>query len=909
MYNAPTETLKVHIYPSMGEQDNGDGGIRRVIEAQLRHLPACNIELVPGAAEADVIACHVEIPATYARLYPNKPFVLMCHGLYWDEYEWADWALKTNAKAMESMRIADSVIACSKWVGSAIRRHLNRPITVIPHGIDIEDWEGTVDPEAREYVLWNKTRPDPVCDPEPMNEVAKLLPDVMFISTYGNEAPNVAVTGKMPFVDAKRLIQNASVYLCNSRETFGIGTLEALACGVPIVGYKWGGQAEFIQHGKDGWLVQPGDNEGLAEGVRWALANKNRLSEFCRQKAAAYSWSSSAQMYANVFREAYFKKQHKGPRTSIIVTNYNLHAYLKDCLDSVLSQTDKDWECIVVDDGSTDKTGIQIADSFHKKDERFIVWPMERNSYLSEARNIGIREAKGKYILPLDADDMLDPEAVQKLADALDKNKFIHVAYGGVLFVDEDGKTPTNYGNPKGPGFSGWPMPFKFEYQIQQRNLLPYSSMFRKEVWEYTGGYRRRCRTAEDADFWTRISSYGYRPEMVTEDPTLIYRNREGSMSRTNQTDWIKWFPWSEHPELTPAGAVTREQLPIPSMEPVAISVIIPVGAGHGKLVTDAIDSVEAQTFRNWECIVINDTGRPLMSELPSWVRVIETGKPGSGPANARNIGITIAKGKLFLPLDADDYLEPDALRLMYEAYRIDGEVIYSDFWQSDNEGKNFTVHECDDYDPELLAGKKRMFNGQMREGMIHSVTALTPVKAWQEAGGYDEKLPGWEDWDFQLAIADKGYCERRVASPLFFYRKHTGMRREENYNYFDKCKAAIVKKWGRLWQEGGQKLMACTSCSRSRSVSYQQQQAPQQMAAAPADDSAVLVKCISSKMGAIPFKGISRTVYWFASGDSKYVLRQDLPIFEIRPNEFQIVENVPATDTAQPELSAIGQA
>jgi glycosyltransferase involved in cell wall biosynthesis len=902
--------LKVHIYPSFGDADQGDGGIRRVVEGQLKHLPKFGIEIVNTAEEADVIACHAMVPPAYVKLYPRKTFVALIHGMYWSEYKWENWAIKANADVMENIRVSDAIVACSEWVANSVRRHTSRPTYVINHGIDIDEWNMSDSP--KDYVLWNKTRPDPVCDPEPMNLVAELLPDVKFISTFGKEAPNVVLTGRLEFSQAKKLIEQAGVYLCTTRETFGVGTLEALACGVPVVGFNFGGQKEFIEHEVDGWLSTPGNIEEVARGIKWALQNREHISLACRKKAAQFTWEKAAQEYATVFYKAYADKNQAGPRTSIIVTNYNLHNYLANCLDSVLKQTDQDWECIVVDDASPDPSGIEIVESYVAKDSRFKVIANKKNVYLAEARNIGIREAHGRYILPLDADDMLDSEAVQILAEALDTDRTIHVAYGNVKFTEEDGVTLSDYTNYGGkePGHSGWPFPFIYEQQMMQRNFLPYCSMYRKEVWEQTGGYRRRCRTAEDADFWSRVSSYGFRPKMISNADTLIYRNREGSMSRTNSTDWIKWFPWSTDPEITPAGAVSKTQLPIASLDPIIISVIIPVGPGHEKIVTDAIDSVDAQTFRNWECVVVNDTGEPLLTELPAWVKLIET-EGREGVAKARNVGIAASKGWLFIPLDADDYLEPKALQVMFDAYKIERDIIYSDFWQTSMDGQEMSIHHCDDYNPRLLTGRKRTFEGSSREGMIHSATILAQKSIWEKVGGYDERLPAWEDWDFQLAAGDLGFCSRRVAMPLFVYRKHTGFRREGNYEFFERSKEAIARKWRKLW-EGGEELMACRSCGSKPTVmpsnGWANQNAPQ---SASLNQEASLIQYSGNKLGAVAYRGPSGTTYWFAAGDTKWVLAQDVPFF-LSMSDFHIVEQMPALEEIsedEPMLMAPGQA
>ena len=87
--------------------------------------------------------------------------------------------------------------------------------------------------------------------------------------------------------------------------------------------------------------------------------------------------------------------------------------------------------------------------------DKFRVIHNKENQYLSGARNTGIAEARGRFILPLDADDMITPETVQVLADALAAERDIHIAYGNVLFVEEDGKMLSRYGAPYDPGHSG----------------------------------------------------------------------------------------------------------------------------------------------------------------------------------------------------------------------------------------------------------------------------------------------------------------------------------------------------------------------------------------------------------------------------------------------------------------------
>jgi len=96
---------------------------------------------------------------------------------------------------------------------------------------------------------------------------------------------------------------------------------------------------------------------------------------------------------------------------SVIVPIYNVEHYLKRALDSILSQTHKKWEAILVDDGSTDNSGI-IAEEYARKDQRFRVVHKE-NGGLSDARNAGMKLVKGDFLLFLDSDDFLHPQLME----------------------------------------------------------------------------------------------------------------------------------------------------------------------------------------------------------------------------------------------------------------------------------------------------------------------------------------------------------------------------------------------------------------------------------------------------------------------------------------------------------------
>ena len=107
------------------------------------------------------------------------------------------------------------------------------------------------------------------------------------------------------------------------------------------------------------------------------------------------------------------------PSISIIVPAYNCEAYLQRTLNSIIAQQIQDWEAIVVDDGSTDDTGI-ICDAFSQQDHRFIVIHQE-NMGPGKARNTGIRHATGEYICFVDGGDYLHPQAIGVLFQSMNR--------------------------------------------------------------------------------------------------------------------------------------------------------------------------------------------------------------------------------------------------------------------------------------------------------------------------------------------------------------------------------------------------------------------------------------------------------------------------------------------------------
>jgi len=184
------------------------------------------------------------------------------------------------------------------------------------------------------------------------------------------------------------------------------------------------------------------------------------------------------------------------PKVSVVMSVYNGEKHLKEAVDSILSQTFRDFEFIIVNDGSTDRTA-EILESYH--DPRISIVNNERNIGLTKSLNEGLKLAKGKYIARMDADDISLPERLQKQVEFLDAHEEIGVVGTAAFRVDERGKVLS--------------LPAVFtESSVIKENLLlgnqfvHGSVMLRRECIYTVGPYREEFKYTQDYDLWLRLS-------------------------------------------------------------------------------------------------------------------------------------------------------------------------------------------------------------------------------------------------------------------------------------------------------------------------------------------------------------------------------------------------------------------
>ncbi len=209
------------------------------------------------------------------------------------------------------------------------------------------------------------------------------------------------------------------------------------------------------------------------------------------------------------------KSPAAAPLVSIIMPCFKQAHFLQEAVESVVAQTLADWELIVVNDGSPDNTSQVTQDLIERHPERRIRLLEKANGGLASARNAGIAIAVGRFILPLDSDDRLHPQMLEKTVRLLERHPQLAIAYVDQLHFSAERQQVR-----------------VIEYDfamLKHANFLAYCSLYRKEVWTKNGGYKTDVPGYEDWDFWITAGENGLMGKRV---PELLfhYRRRTGSM-------------------------------------------------------------------------------------------------------------------------------------------------------------------------------------------------------------------------------------------------------------------------------------------------------------------------------------------------------------------------------------------
>lgn len=212
--------------------------------------------------------------------------------------------------------------------------------------------------------------------------------------------------------------------------------------------------------------------------------------------------------------------EKREPLVSIVLPVYNGERFLRISIESCLKQTYKNWELLIIDDGSSDKSE-EIAREYSRKDSRIRYYRNPENLKLPKTLNRGFSLAEGDYLTWTSDDNYYRPEAIEKMVSTLGKTG-AGFTFTACSIIDENGVTVSVNRAPK-----------DYHHAIWDYDFVGACFLYTREVYETIGDYDADMFLCEDYDYWLRIFAC-FNVEYIDED-LYAYRQHGGALSQTHK--------------------------------------------------------------------------------------------------------------------------------------------------------------------------------------------------------------------------------------------------------------------------------------------------------------------------------------------------------------------------------------
>ena len=210
---------------------------------------------------------------------------------------------------------------------------------------------------------------------------------------------------------------------------------------------------------------------------------------------------------------------------SVVLPTYNGQRYISQSIESVIHQTEKNWELVVVDDGSTDNTSAIVQD-YADRDSRIRLVKNDKNMNLPNSLNKGFSHSRGEYLTWTSDDNYYHADALFKMREYLAENNGVPMVCAGMRFIDTDDREQRKSS-------------FFLDKEIFLGDYVGACFMYRRQVLEEIGGYDPQKFCVEDYDYWLRIyhkyKEIGYIPDCL-----YTYRMQPNSLTFTRRREIIR---------------------------------------------------------------------------------------------------------------------------------------------------------------------------------------------------------------------------------------------------------------------------------------------------------------------------------------------------------------------------------
>jgi hypothetical protein len=345
------------------------------------------------------------------------------------------------------------------------------------------------------------------------------------------------VLDALPRHELAQLLAESHVVVCPSRwECWPSVALEALAAGRPVLGTPTGGMVELLESREAGWLAQDCSEHALATAVETLVDHPREIDGLIASRAPEHVYARLTDPAAfraeyvdavEAGRDTALRRDRRPPRpapplVSVVIPYFRLERFVEDTVRSVFEQDYEHLEVIVVNDGSLRSEDRLLTELATSRPIRLLTQP---NAGLGRARNAGIAQSRGSYVLPVDADNMIRPSFVRRCLEVLEHDPRLAFATTWSQYIDEAGKAYDGVNTGYQPTGNHSPV-------VLQDNVAgDATALIRKRVFDLGHWYSPELTSYEDWQFYRELHSAGHYGRVIPER-LLVYRVRDTSMLR-----------------------------------------------------------------------------------------------------------------------------------------------------------------------------------------------------------------------------------------------------------------------------------------------------------------------------------------------------------------------------------------
>jgi glycosyltransferase involved in cell wall biosynthesis len=502
------------------------------------------------------------------------------------------------------------------------------------------------------------------------------------------------------------------------------------------------------------------------------------------------------------------------PVFSIITPVYNPPIWaLEACISSVLKQSVKDWEWCIADDCSTDPEVRRVLTKLSKKDSRVKIEFRSQNGGIIEASNTAVNLATGEFLVLLDHDDSLTPDALSVVAQTIEVHPTVDYLYSDEDKIDVHGNLFDEFRKPD----------FAPE-RLRGQNYCSHLSVFRRELIEEIGAFREGFEGSQDYDLILRATEAA---RSIVHIPEVLYHWRVVEGSTAGSTDAKPYTFSSAHKavqehcgrvgiaaEVTTADFgfvhVRRELIGRPK-----VSIVMPTRGDRKRiwgidtcLAANAIRSIfEHSTYDNYEIILVHDVTDNLDSEIQVLINddrlsIVWYSKPFDFSEKC-NLGVIASSGEIVILLNDDTEVMTDCWIETLIGFLQDDDVamvgpltvLEDGRIQSAGHSNNPSVHNLGGGDS---VGSTGYFGSYLISREVSGVTgacAAIPRDKYMKLGGFSTAFPhSFNDVDFSFKALEAGY--RIIWTPLAKIRHFESLTRDPQVR--EEESELLLRRWGR---------------------------------------------------------------------------------------------------------------